>query len=201
MSEGSADTRAVLARLAQDVDADRGVRLYVDRGDGVLELAAAVTPEGSSGGLPASTLSQRLRRWTGRLAGAIPGATTRLALPEARDGYLELERSRREPFTEADLAIARMQARRLVVTVSTRLGPRPIAWSAQLDAVQSVAAQLTRLSSVEAVSAALCTQTHRVVRFDNARVYVLNEDGRTLDAVASGRMPRSTRVSRRRTSV
>ena len=34
------------------------------------------------------------------------------------------------------------------------------------------------------MSAALCTQTHRVVAFDNARVYVMNEDGRTLDAVA-----------------
>ena len=57
--------------------------------------------------------------------------------------------------------------------VATRLGPRPIAWSAQLEAVQSVAAQLTRLTDVKEVSAALCSQTQRVVAFDNARVYVL----------------------------
>jgi diguanylate cyclase (GGDEF)-like protein len=95
-----------------------------------------------------------------------------------------MERLRHEPFSDEDLAIARVQARQLVSKVSTRLGPRPIAWSAQLEAVQSVAAQLTRLTSVEEVSAALCSHTHRVVAFDNARVYVLHEDGRTLEPVA-----------------
>jgi diguanylate cyclase (GGDEF)-like protein len=108
----------------------------------------------------------------------------RLALPEERGGYLELRRARHEPFSDADLAIARLQVRRVVPSVSTRLGPRPIAWSAQLEAVQSVASQLTRLTSLEAISSALCTQTHRVVAFDNARVYVLNEDRRTLEPVA-----------------
>ena len=94
------------------------------------------------------------------------------------------EQAGHEPFSDEDLAIARVQARQLVSKVSTRLGPRPIAWSAQLEAVQSVAAQLTRLTSVEEVSAALCSHTHRVVAFDNARVYVLHEDGRTLEPVA-----------------
>ncbi len=47
-----------------------------------------------------------------------------------------------------------------------------------------MAAQLTRLTSVEEVSAALCSQTQRVVAFDNARVYVLHEDGSTLEPVA-----------------
>ena len=102
-------------------------------------------------------------------------------LPDERGGLLILERQRSEPFSEDDLAIARVQARRLVGTVATRLGPRPITWSSQLEAVQSVAAQLTRLTSVEAVTTALCAQTQRVVAFDNARVYVLREDGRTLD--------------------
>ena len=76
------------------------------------------------------------------------GASARLTLPEERDGYLELERFRGEPFSDADLAIARLQARRLVPCGLDPLRPRPIAWSSQLDAVQSVAAQLTRLSSV-----------------------------------------------------
>ena len=112
------------------------------------------------------------------------GAVTHLHLPDDRGGLLVLERQRAEPFSEDDLAIARVQARRLVGTVATRLGPRPITWSAHLEAVQSVAAQLTRLTSVEEVTSALCAHTQRVVAFDNARVYVLREDGRTLDPVA-----------------
>ena len=55
---------------------------------------------------------------------------------------------------------------------------------ASMTTTNRAAAQLTRLTSVEEVSAALCTQTQRVVAFDNARVYVLREDGRTLDPVA-----------------
>jgi diguanylate cyclase (GGDEF)-like protein len=184
MNADATEARAALARLATDVDADRGARLYVDRGDGVLELVAAVGRAAPGSGRGAERAGDRLRHWRGRLGLGGPGASARLSLPEQRHGYLELERTRREPFSDSDLAVARLQARRLVPTVATRLGPRPIAWSAQLDAVQSVAAQLTRLTSVAAVSAALCTQTHRVVAFDNARVYVMNEDGRTLDAVA-----------------
>jgi diguanylate cyclase (GGDEF)-like protein len=109
---------------------------------------------------------------------------TRLHLPDDRGGLLVLRRQRSEPFSEDDLAIARVQARRLVGTVATRLGPRPITWSAHLQAVQSVAAQLTRLTSVEEVTTALCSHAQRVVAFDNARVYVLREDRRTLDPVA-----------------
>ncbi len=111
-------------------------------------------------------------------------ATAHVVLPDERSGLLVLERWRAEPFSEDDLALARVQARRLAGTVVTRLGRRPVAWSAQLEAVQSVAAQLTRLTSVEEVSAALCTHAQRVVAFDNARVYVLHEDGRTLEPVA-----------------
>ncbi len=121
---------------------------------------------------------------TARGAARPAGAVARLALPDERGGLLVLERKRSEPFSDEDLALARVQARQLVRNVTTRLGPRPIAWSAQLEAVQTVAAQLTRLTSVEEVSAALCSQTQRVVAFDNARVYVLREDGRTLDPVA-----------------
>ena len=124
----------------------------------------------------------------GCLAGALtdiePGAVAHLSLPDERASLLVIERKRSEPFTDEDLAIARVKARQLVSNVATRLGPRPIAWSAQLEAVQSVAAQLTRLTSVEEVSAALCTQTQRVVAFDNARVYVLRDDGHTLEPVA-----------------
>ena len=107
-----------------------------------------------------------------------------MALPDAQGGVLILERRRREPFSEEDIALARVQSRQLVAETATKLGHRGFAWSAQLEAVQSVAAQLTRLSSVEEVSATLCAQAHRVLAFDNARVYVLSPDGVTLEAVA-----------------
>ena len=183
------DVATALRHLAKAVDADLGASLYLDRGDGLLELTAAVregrivTDEGSrSRRDPAE--GSALQRWLGLARGAEGGSLARLSLPEERGGLLVLERKRREPFSDEDLALARVLARQLVRRVSTRLGPRLIAWSAQLEAVQSVAAQLTRLTSVEEVSSALCTQTQRVVAFDNARVYVLREDGRTLDPVA-----------------
>ena len=107
-----------------------------------------------------------------------------MALPDSHGGLLVLERRRREPFSEEDVALARVQSRQLVPNAMTRLGHRGFAWSAQLEAVQSVAAQLTRLSTIEEVSSTLCAQAHRVLAFDNARVYVLGEDGATLEAAA-----------------
>ena len=189
------DAIDALTHLARDIDADHGVRLYIDRGDGMLELMASVregaavtAADVAAADDPAVKPSDggRLKRWLsgGRRDHERPGAVTHLSLPDERASLLVIERKRREPFTDEDLAIARVRARQLVGNVATRLGPRPIAWSAQLEAVQSVAAQLTRLTSVEEISAALCTQTQRVVAFDNARVYVLRKDGRTLDPVA-----------------
>ena len=58
------------------------------------------------------------------------------------------------------------------------------AWSRQLQAVQSIAAQLTRLSTVASIGDAICTETRQVVPYDNARVHVLAADGETLEAVA-----------------
>ena len=190
------DANASLVQLARDIDADHGVHLYLDRGDGILELVASVregealsaTDAAISGEADAPDTGGRLRRWlpgrTEETREVVPGASAHLCVPDERASLLVLERVRREPFSDDDMAIARVKARQLVTNVATRLGPRPIAWSAQLEAVQSVAAQLTRLTDVAEVSAALCTQTQRVVAFDNARVYVLREDGRTLDPVA-----------------
>lgn len=184
------ETAAALRHLAVAVDADRGAHLYLDRGDGVLELIASVR-DGQAvhpgSGAQRARHSEPGGRWRWLLPGGrqpVHGAEARLSLPEERGGILVLERVRREPFSEEDLALARVQARHLVRQATTRLGPRPIAWSAQLEAVQSVAAQLTRLTSVEEVSAALCSQTQRVVAFDNARVYVTGDDGQTLEPVA-----------------
>ena len=183
------ETTSALRHLAVAVDADCGAHLFVDRGDGVLESVASVRdgqpiPPGAADAGPGGEEPGLLRRFLPSSLGGSPGAVARLTLPDERGGLLVLERKRDEPFTDEDLALARIQARQLVGHVATRLGPRPIAWSAQLEAVQSVAAQLTRLTSVEEVSAALCSQTQRVVGFDNARVYVLSQDGRTLEPVA-----------------
>ena len=150
------EATASLRRLAMAVEADRGAYLYFDRGDGVLELMASicdgepVSPP-TRPAEPVSGSSRRLRRFlTTARGGARPaGAVAHLALPDERGGLLVLERQRSEPFNDEDLALARVQARQLVRNVTTRLGHRPMAWSAQFEAVQSVAAQLTRLTSVE----------------------------------------------------
>lgn len=189
MAAASHAAASALKHLATAVDADRGAHLFLDRGDGVLDLVASVREgralhaDARDAG-PDADLPGLWRRLLPASLGGAAGAVARLALPDEGGGLLVLERKRNEPFSDDDLAIARVQARQLVNKVATRLGPRPIAWSAQLEAVQSVAAQLTRLTSVEEVSAALCTQTQRVVAFDNARVYVLAEDDQTLDPVA-----------------
>jgi putative methionine-R-sulfoxide reductase with GAF domain len=189
MPGSSQSAATALKHLAVAVDADRGAHLFLDRGDGALELVASVregraTQVDADGAGPDPDGPGLLRRLLPASLGGSPGAVARLALPEERGGLLVLERKRGEPFSDEDLALARIQARQLVSKVATRLRRRPIAWSAQLEAVQSVAAQLTRLTSVEEVSAALCTQAQRVVAFDNARVYVLAGDDRTLDPVA-----------------
>lgn len=183
------DTATALRHLATAVDADRGAFLYLDRGDGILELAASVRDGRVAASAEAVPDADHNGRGgiLGRLLPAGLGGTrtvARLRLPDPRGGLLVLERRRREPFSEADLALARVEARQLVPRAVTRLGPRPVAWPAQLEAVQSVAAQLTRMTTVEEVSATLCTQLHRVAAFDDARVYVMGEDGVTLDLVA-----------------
>ena len=169
-----------LRRLAHDIDADHGIHLYLDRGDGVLEAVASLRGQDLRGDTPREDPAFAPNPG----AEAEPGAVAHVTLPDERAGMLTLERVRPEPFSDEDLAIARVRARQLVSNVSTRLGPRPIAWTAQLEAVQSVASQLTRLTNVEQISSTLCSQTQRVVAFDNARVYVLHEDGRTLEPVA-----------------
>jgi diguanylate cyclase (GGDEF)-like protein len=188
MSTRDRDTAATLRHLAAAVDADHGARLYLDRGDGILRLVASVRegrvlPTDHRGEVRADPAQGILRRAFPGLVPA-PGATIRLTLPDAHGGLLVLERRRREPFSEHDVALARVQSRQLVARAATKLGHRGFAWSAQLEAIQSVAAQLTRLSTVAEVAATLCAQAHRVLAFDNARVYVLAQDGVTLEAVA-----------------
>jgi diguanylate cyclase (GGDEF)-like protein len=171
-----------LHTLASAVEADAGVWMLADRGDGALHVMSTGTA--AAGPSVVAAAVRRLAKAMRDGAAAGPGALALVAIPDVRGGLLVLERQRREPFSAEDLSVARLYARQLADRVITGEGGRTIGWSSQLEAVQSVASQLTRLTTVEHVAAALCTETRRVIAFDNARVYVLGADGRTLEPVA-----------------
>lgn len=177
------DLAATLGGLAEAIDADDGARLFMDRGDGQLELVADATAAGGRRESIAAGLRRVLATFR-RPRLEADAAVALVAVPDVRGGLLVLERRRDERFSAEDLAVARLYARQLADQVVAGPGPRPIAWTSQLDAVQSVAAELTRLASVEEVAAALCTQTRRVIAYDNARVYVVGSDDLTLEPVA-----------------
>jgi diguanylate cyclase (GGDEF)-like protein len=168
----------LLAELAAAVDADRGAALFLDAGEGAMELVAESGPRQRG----RARLPTLLRRPDQRQ----PEATVELiVLPDVRSGVVVLERGRAEPFTAEDRAVARLYARQLAdgVLVAGLRGGGSI-WTRQLEAIQSIAAQLTRLPSVEEVAEAICTETRRVIDYDNVRVYVLAADQRTLEPVA-----------------
>ncbi|MFN8621251.1 MAG: sensor domain-containing diguanylate cyclase [Chloroflexota bacterium] len=165
-----------LTDLAVAVDADLGATLYLADPDGVYEPVAS--SEGARAG-------KRRGRLFGTERSERPGARAMIAVPDARGGVVLLERLRAEPFSADDLAVARLLVRQLAEQIVVEgAGARATFWSRQLEAIQSVAAQLTRLTSVESVTAALCVETRRVIPYDHIRVHLLAHDGRTLDAVA-----------------
>lgn len=178
MSDPEGRLATLLTELAATVDADAGVGLFLDDGEGHLQLAAQ------------AAMPQR-RSIAFRLPGLLRGRGDRastvelISIPDVRGGVLVLERGRNESFSSEDRAIARLYARQLAdQVVVSRLGSRSTIWTRQLEAIQSIAAQLTRLTTVEEVAAAICTETRRVIEYDNARVHVLAADGLTLEPVA-----------------
>ncbi len=54
----------------------------------------------------------------------------------------------------------------------------------QLRAIQRIAAQLTRLASLDDVGLALCLETRHIIGYDSCRVYVVDENGVDLVPVA-----------------
>jgi diguanylate cyclase (GGDEF)-like protein len=62
--------------------------------------------------------------------------------------------------------------------------PGPGAWARHLEAVQRIAARLTRLASVEDVGLAICVETAEVVPYDNCRVYLVDNNGVDLLPIA-----------------
>lgn len=189
------DARSVerlLAELAQSVDADAGVGLFLADDEGVLRSVA------SRGDVPFAP--PRPRR--GLRLGSAPrleaaGATLLLPVPDRRTGFLYLARRSRRPFTEADRTVAGLYARQLASdAVAPALATATSSWARQLEAIQAIAAQLTRLASVEDVGLALCIETRQVIDYHNCRVYVLDPNGVDLVPVAFrgelGLYPRET---------
>ena len=157
----------LLAQLARDVGADGGASLYLDDGDGVLEQVVSTVPEQPVAG----DLLSRLRRPMAEQR----GNALVLSVPDTHGGILILERRSTDEFTHHDRAVARLHARRLVddVAIAGRQ-VRSSVWTRQLEAVQRVAARLTRLSSLDELGATICAETRRVIDCDEAHVIVFD---------------------------
>jgi len=170
--------QALLAQLARDAGADAGASLYLDDGDGVLELIASTHAAGQHA---TSDLLRRLRRSRNESK----GASLLLSVPDTHGGILILERASGDEFSHEDRAVARLYSRRLVddVAIATRQ-LRSSVWTRQLEAVQRVAARLTRLASVGDVAGAICAETKRVIDYDEAHVIMLDGDPAGAQAVA-----------------
>ncbi len=177
-SETTARISRVLAELGQAAGA--GARLYADNGDGTLHLVA-------------STETQSVPKRLGRLAGLAGGPDGRpergrtlvVRVPDEHHSLIVLARKTDEDFTAEDRAVARLYARQLAEQVTIPSAPSGAAiWSRQLDAIQNVAAQLTRLTTLSEVGEAVCLETRRVIEYDNARVYVLSADRPVLEPIA-----------------
>ena len=169
-TETSARLQRLLEELSAAVDADAGCGLYLDDGDGRLEQVAQSSGHGRR--------KFRLPRIVLRPGSDRAGSVEFISIPDVRGGFIVLERARAEPFSSDDRAVARLYARQLadqVVVSGMRL--RTGIWTRQLEAIQSIAAQLTRLTSVSEVASAICSETRRVIDYDNARVHLVAPDG------------------------
>ena len=157
--------RRILRELRETLSADEGVAVYLPDGDGTLALAA------SEGREP--TLLERLGRRAAR-----PARTLFLSVPDVAGGFLYLARSSRRDFTDEDRGLARLYARQLATDVmATEYDTGATLYTKQLEAIQRIAARLTRLSSLEDVGLAICTETKRVIDYDSCRVYLVESDG------------------------
>lgn len=185
----------LLGEVGRATGADAGVGLFVADGEGTLQLVACTqVPRGTD----------RRGSWLGRLLGRSnrrdrrarddmgsddPSHQLLLVVPDGHNGILALGRDEGEPFSPDDRALARLYARQIASLVAGQVvdPDLPAAGSAlgrQLHAIQRIAAQLTRLSTVSQIGAAICRETRQVVPYDNARVHLVSEDGLTLEPVA-----------------
>ncbi len=164
----------LLEAVRSGTGADGGAELYLDDGEGALQLVAEFGPSAKGG---------RLGRF---MRPPIDnGRVLMMDIPDARGGLLVLRRLGNEEFSFTDRAVARLYARQLAERVAASgLQPRSTFWTRQLEAIQRISAQLTRLGTLEEVAMAICAETRQVIDYDNARVYVLASDGVTLEPIA-----------------
>ena len=179
-SKLSRDTERRSTSCAQAVAADGGAALYLDDGDGVLSLRRVRrqrqrrrAPACSTGCAAAIRRPPTARRWSLSLPGS-----TRLRRSRPRKGGGD--------FTQQDRD-GRAAVRAPPGRDSVRSSPshtRASGWTRQLEAIQRIAARLTRLASVEEVGATICSETRQVIDYDEAQVLVA---GRRRLAASRGR--------------
>ncbi len=174
----------IVAGLRRDLAADDGVAVYLDDTRGALRIAFADGP-----------VARRLEpRGTRRLGldlpfhvertGA-PGATLLVAVPDVDGGFVYIARHSKRAFTDDDRAVATVYARRLAERLAAVRRDEVTSHSVrQLEAVQRIAARLTRLASVEQIGQAIAVETRKVIEYHNCRVYVVDENGVDVNAVA-----------------
>ncbi len=166
---------ATLAELAKAVGADGGVGLYHDGGDGLYELVSehAIAAEPRS-------LGGRLLRPTRRRRDA-----QTMLLPAPNGGLVVMARRGQESFTQQDAAVAKLYARRLASDEQpSGVAPGRSPWVRQLEAIQRVAARLSRLASIPELGTAICNETRQVIDYDGAQVLLFGVEG-TLERVAT----------------
>ncbi|MEO6349731.1 MAG: hypothetical protein ABIP53_03690, partial [Candidatus Limnocylindrales bacterium] len=156
-----------LEELCHAVGADGGGALYIDDGEGVLQLAASA----GHGIGRAPGILDKLRG-----GGASPekdGRSLILTVPGPRAGFVVMARKDRNDFTQQDRTLAGLYMRRLADNGATVLGNMSGGtWTRQLEAIQRIAARLTRLASIEDVGATICSETRQVVEYTEAQVLV-----------------------------
>jgi diguanylate cyclase (GGDEF)-like protein len=173
---------SVLDELSGAVGADAGSALYVDDGDGVLHLAASA---GHPKGRP-PTLLDRLRGHSRPTTAEKDGRTLVLAVPGPRTAFVVLQRNGGSDFTQRDRTLAGLYLRRLAEDGVEVLDQHHTGgWTRQLEAIQRIAARLTRLASVEEVGAAICTETRQVIDYTEAQVLVASGTDGSMRVVAA----------------
>jgi diguanylate cyclase (GGDEF)-like protein len=166
-----ADLTRTLSELCQAVGAQSAVLLLADAEGALRPMATIGRPPGVAGA-GVNPLSRILRR---------EGDAERqliVAVPDAAGGTVVLERVGRQDFSRDEIALARMYARQFATNVVAGAGPAGSTWARQLETVQRVGAQLTRLTSIEAVMSALttvvCDEARRIFDCEEVHVYMSN---------------------------
>ncbi len=185
--------QAIVSELRAAVDADAGVAVYLDDGEGALRLAFA---DGPAGERFESRITRRAhlvgRSFVPAITEEPPGAALLVAVPDVGGGFVYMARHRPRQFTREERAVARVVARRLAGRVVAYESERRTTLRVrQLETIQRIGASLTRLATVEEVGQTIAAEIGQVIDFRECRVYVVgNGDGR-LEPVAVRREPGS----------